>query len=91
MAKIRLDKNKPMSYSEFAETVQRLAGDRKSIMKSLEQQLRSYERKYKMSSKEFYALFEAGKLEDTHDFTVWAGKYYLYREAASQNVGGQQS
>jgi hypothetical protein len=85
MVKVRLNKDKMMSYNDFERTVYRLTGDRGSIIKFLEQQLQSYERKYKMSSDEFYALFEAGKLEDIHDFAVWAGKYYLYREATQRN------
>jgi len=85
MARIRLNKDKPMSYNDFVKNVCQLTSDRESMVKSLEQQLLSYELKYHMTSEAFYTLYNAGRLEDIHDFAVWAGKYYLYREATSRN------
>jgi hypothetical protein len=40
--------------------------------------LTAYEQRYQMGSAEFFALYQAGKLEDTADFVEWAGDYQQY-------------
>lgn len=42
--------------------------------------LTAYERKYQISSDEFYADYLSGKLEDSKDFVEWAGDYRHYIE-----------
>ena len=42
--------------------------------------LSSYEHQYQMSSEEFYARYQAGKLQDSADFVEWAGDYQHYFE-----------
>ena len=40
---------------------------------NLKQDIKAYEDKYQMPSKQFYELFCAGKLDDREDFMAWAG------------------
>lgn len=45
-----------------------------SIEKTMEK-LKSFEKKYSMSSEEFYEKFEKGELEDSQEFMLWASEY----------------
>jgi len=45
-----------------------------SIEKTMEK-LKSFEKKYNMSSEEFYEKFERGELEDSQEFMLWASEY----------------
>ena len=47
---------------------------------NMEKDLRKYERKYKLTSQEFYHQFEAGKFGDEDDYMVWSGIYELLQE-----------
>ena len=47
---------------------------------NIEKDLRKYERKYKLSSLEFYQQFEAGKFGDEDDYMVWSGIYEMLQE-----------
>lgn len=38
----------------------------------------SYEQRYEMSSTEFFARYQEGKLGDSGDFVEWAGDYQHY-------------
>ena len=67
-------------------------------LSELVEEMRQYERKYKMSTIDFYARFASGKLEepDSRDFIKWAGAFRHYQrllqirssqlEAARQEV-----
>lgn len=46
--------------------------------------LLSYEQQYQMSSEEFYAQYQAGKLQDSADFVEWAGDYQHYLELKAE-------
>ena len=46
--------------------------------------LSSYEHQYQMSSEEFYARYQAGKLQDSADFVEWAGDYQHYFELKAE-------
>ncbi len=37
-----------------------------------------YEQRYQMSSADFYARYQRGKMEDSADFVEWAGDYQQY-------------
>ena len=37
-----------------------------------------YEQRYQMSSADFYARYQSGKMEDSADFVEWAGDYQHY-------------
>ncbi len=39
------------------------------------EKLKSFEKKYNMSSEEFYEKFEKGELEDSQEFMLWASEY----------------
>ena len=43
-----------------------------------------YEQQYQMSSEEFYAQYQAGKLQDSADFVEWAGDYQHYLELKTE-------
>ena len=60
---------------------------------ALEERVRAYERKYGITSRDFYELYQAGLLDDdgfekTQEFTRWAGAYEmkLEREAAFERL-----
>ena len=46
---------------------------------ALKSDLVAYERQYAMTSDAFYARFNTGELDDSHDFVVWAGDYQIYQ------------
>ena len=45
----------------------------KRALLNLRIDLKAFEEKYKMSSREFYALYLEGKLGDNEDYMLWAG------------------
>ncbi|TAF08061.1 MAG: hypothetical protein EAZ77_07685 [Nostocales cyanobacterium] len=47
----------------------------------LEQSLKNFETKYKMSSSEFYQKFQAGQLGDEIDFFEWSVFYEMWTNA----------
>ncbi len=47
----------------------------------VEENLRSYERDYGMSSAEFYAKFRRGEMPDTYDTSAWAIEYSFWRDS----------
>jgi hypothetical protein len=52
-----------------------------SVVDALDSLLRSlaaYERKYNMTSADFYGKYLSGKMEDSADFVEWAGDYQHY-------------
>ncbi len=55
---------------EYTSPVEALA----SIIRSLFE----YERKYKISSDDFFNRYQEGKMEDSADFVEWAGDYQHY-------------
>lgn len=64
---------------------------------ALEERVRAYERKYGITSSDFYELYEAGLLDDdgfekTLEFTRWASAYEikLEREAAFERLSRER-
>jgi len=60
---------------------------------ALEERIRAYERKYGITSRDFYELYQAGLLDDegfekTQEFTRWASAYEmkLEREGAFERL-----
>jgi len=43
-----------------------------------------FEKKYNLSSSEFYEQFNSGSLGDEPDFILWSGTYEMYLENISQ-------
>jgi hypothetical protein len=52
--------------------------------------LRQYEKKFKMSTLEFYPKFLTGKMGDETDVLVWAGLYEAYM-MLSQDLAGTKT
>ena len=46
--------------------------------------LDEFEKRYNRTSMEFYTLFERGELEDSKDFTIWAGLCELQIESKNK-------
>lgn len=64
---------------------------------ALEERVRAYERKYGITSSDFYELYQAGLLDDegfekTQEFTHWASAYEikLEREAAFEQFSRER-
>ena len=49
---------------------------KKGIM-NIEIEIKKYEKKYALSSNDFYQKFEKGKLGDKNDFMIWSGIYEM--------------
>jgi len=47
-------------------------------LEALVRSLVGYEQRYRMSSVEFFAQYQEGKLGDSADFVEWAGDYQQY-------------
>ncbi len=46
----------------------------------MEKDLHKYERKYKISSSDFYKKYESGEFEDKNNYMIWAGIYEMIQE-----------
>jgi len=64
---------------------------------ALKERVRAYERKYGITSRDFYELYQTGLLDDegfkkTQEFTHWASAYEmkLGREAAFERLGRER-
>ena len=64
---------------------------------ALEERVRAYERKYGITSSDFYELYQAGLLDDdgfekTQEFTRWASAYEikLERKAAFERLSRER-
>ncbi len=64
---------------------------------ALEERVRAYERKYGITSSDFYELYQAGLLDDdgfekTQEFTRWASAYEikLERESAFERLSRER-
>lgn len=44
---------------------------------SIQDHLKKFEEKYKLISQDFYKLYKANKLEQSHDFIEWLGFYEI--------------
>jgi hypothetical protein len=52
--------------------------------------LRGYEKKYKMTSAEFYRRFQAAELEELPDFFDWRVEYNSYRNLKQKIANGKR-
>lgn len=50
----------------------------KRELEEIQRHLQAFEQKYRLSSEEFYARYEAGKLEDSADFMEWSSFYDMF-------------
>ena len=56
----------------------------KNSLAQLESEIKDFEKKYKLTSKQFYANYQKGKTSDDLDFIDWAGKYQLFLDLKEQ-------
>jgi hypothetical protein len=71
---------KSLSVEDRATVLHLLMSDRSisaAPIGEMEQQLRTYEAQYQMSSDEFYRRFQAGELGDSADFFEWNTYYEM--------------
>ena len=55
--------------------------DMKSTIANIQMDIAGYEKRHEMNTKEFYKLWQEGKLGDAnHDFYKWAGEYEVMIE-----------
>ena len=54
---------------------------------ALVRSLSTYEKRYQMSSPEFYTQYKSGRLDDSKDFMEWAGDYQHYIDLKRDPVG----
>jgi len=93
MAKVTI-RYSTMSDTERKRALRALAqpADIEETVRALIRSLKHYERKYGLSTVEFYAKFLAGEMGDRLELIEWAGDYEQYvrlTEAYRQKVVGQ--
>ncbi len=68
-------------YSDNEVFVTNIIGYESSELKkrivNLQIDIKNFEKKYKLSSEEFFQKFDSGESEDDEDFIVWAGLYEM--------------
>lgn len=57
----------------------------------LQKELTAFERKYGMSSADFYHKYEAGEMGDSQDMVAWASYYYMSLIPAGKPSPGKSS
>ena len=57
-----------------------------SNVRLLSKDLSQFERKYNMSSENFFARFEKGELGDKGDYFEWSAIFQMYRGGIMQNI-----
>lgn len=81
MAKVTIKHSKTLSEHELKQQLRQLREvDIEESLQECIQELQQFEKKFGMSSIEFYEKFRAGKMGDKADIMRWAGEYeaYLY-------------
>jgi hypothetical protein len=65
----------------FAQSIiaYQIAELRRSIL-NLRLDLKAYEEKYQLTTKDFYQQFIEGNADDREDYIIWAGVYEMLRE-----------
>lgn len=59
----------------------KLANSTQQDISDLEQRLKNFEKKYQMSSSQFYQQFQAGNLGDEIEFFEWSVFYEMWNNA----------
>ena len=71
---------------EFERVVDKLlagkASEDRLLLVRYDRDLAGFEARYGMNSRDFYALFEAGRLGDAMDYFEWAGLWELRKRLA---------
>ncbi|OHD07469.1 MAG: hypothetical protein A2086_02880 [Spirochaetes bacterium GWD1_27_9] len=68
-------KNKDLLFEEL---INYQINEMKKGIVNIKNDLISFEKKYNMSSEEFYNKTNNGELDDRKDFIIWAGIYEMY-------------
>ena len=59
--------------------------ERRKAIKNIKNDLEIFEKKYNMSTEEFYNKWENGEFDDDNeDFFKWSGEYEILQEAKSE-------
>ena len=56
-------------------------GELKKEILNLELDLKSYEKKYNLSTEEFYIRYADGEYDDNTDYMIWAGIYEMSKRS----------
>lgn len=56
----------------------------RSGLAKTQENLKHFEKLYKMSSEKFFRNYQNGQLDDRNDFIDWAGEYHLYQSLREQ-------
>jgi len=68
----------------FRDMLQYKISELEKAIFNIEKDVRIYERKYNLSSKDFYTKFETGELGDEDDYMIWSGLVELLRKNKSE-------
>lgn len=52
----------------------------KKAIEEITKDLSDFEKKYKISTEDFYKKYDEGKVEDKEDFMIWAGLFEMLTE-----------
>ena len=64
----------------FQDIIKYQVNELKNGIHNIEIDLRDLERKYQLSSEDFYRQFKNGELDDQEDFILWSGIYEMQQE-----------
>jgi Rad3-related DNA helicase len=67
------------NYEEFRNYVMSHRASKEEVIRSVEEDLKFYENKYKMSTKEFIEKIAGTPADDEPDFIVWLSNYDTYK------------
>jgi hypothetical protein len=84
------------SFEEFLAILEKNRSHctREDAVKSLKEEIESYEKKYKMPTQEFVERYDSGEFEtdSTHDdfeLDCWYGAYHSYQELIQESEEGK--
>ena len=76
---VEKDKNDKIAEGTINKIIQFKIDKYKKELKTLENDLKVFEKKYKIDANQFFKDFEMGKLGDSIDFVEWSSLYKIYQ------------
>ena len=64
----------------FQDIINSRVNELKNGIHNIEIDLREFERRYRLSSDDFYRQFKNGEMEDSEDFLLWSGIFEMQLE-----------
>ena len=86
-------RNRIPSFEEFLAILEksRSYSTKEDVVKSLKEEIKNYEKKYKMKTSEFIKRYDSGEFEmddsyPDHELFIWRNSYRSYQELTAKKV-----